>query len=128
MPPIRSVASKPGRAETSFVLRSSWEAVGYEDAAVAARATGIAPTAIGWGLKETATSPPPIGEKLCRRTGKVVALEHDPLALMAPMTPGCPKRPLLWVPKSLVKLCNGSILMKATQCRSIRSKEIFNLR
>ena len=87
------------------------EALGYGGIAAVARATGIAPSTIGRGLKEIAAGPPPCGEKLRRPGGgrkrlteTDAALERDLLDLVAPMTLGCPERPLLWVSKSLAKL------------------------
>ena len=87
------------------------EALGYGGIAAVARATGLAPSTIGRGLKEIAAGEPPVGEKLRRPGGgrkrlteTDTTLERDLLALIAPMTLGCPERPLLWVSKSLGKL------------------------
>jgi len=81
---------------------------------VIARATGIARSTIGRGLKEIADGAPPSG-KTARRPGggrkrladKDATLERDLLAMLAPMTLGCPERPLLWVSKSLLKLATA---------------------
>ena len=78
------------------------EALGYGGIAAVSRATGIARSTIGRGLKEIAEGAPPSG-KTARRPGggrkrltdKDATLERDLLALLAPMTLGCPERPLL---------------------------------
>lgn len=87
------------------------EALGYGGIAAVARATGIARSTIGRGLKEIADGAPPAGPRLRRPGGgrkrltdEDVTLVRDLLALLAPMTLGCPERPLLWVSKSLEKL------------------------
>lgn len=87
------------------------EALGYGGIAAVARATGIARSTIGRGLKEIADGATPAGPKLRRPGGgrkrltdKDATLVDDLLALLAPMTLGCPERPLLWVSKSLAKL------------------------
>jgi len=87
------------------------QALGRGGIAVVARATGVAPSTIGRGLKEIAGGVPPSGRRLRRAGGgrkrltvTDATLEHDLLDLVAPMTLGCPERPLLWVSKSLEKL------------------------
>jgi hypothetical protein len=87
------------------------EVLGRGGIAAVARATGLAPSTIGRGLKEIADGAPPSGVKLRqpgagrkRLTEKDATLEGDLLDLIEPMTLGCPERPLLWVSKSLAKL------------------------
>ena len=87
------------------------QALGRGGIAVVARATGVAPSTIGRGLREIAGGVPPSGRRLRRAgggrkrlTATDATLERDLLALVAPMTLGCPERPLLWVSKSLEKL------------------------
>jgi len=87
------------------------QALGYGGIAMVARATGIAPSTIGRGLKEIAEGAPPAGPRLRRSGGgrkrlteTDATLTRDLLDLIAPMTLGCPERPLLWVSKSLEKL------------------------
>ena len=89
---------------------SQVRALGYGGLAAVARATGIAPSTIGRGLKELDEGDVASGR--LRRPGggrKRLAdtdatLESDLLELIGPMTLGCPERPLLWVSKSLEKL------------------------
>jgi hypothetical protein len=89
---------------------SQVRALGYGGLALVARATGIAPSTIGRGLKEldqgVARSErlrrPGGGRKRLVETD--ATLESDLLSLIGPMTLGCPERPLLWVSKSLEKL------------------------
>ncbi len=90
---------------------SQAQALGRGGIAAVARATGIAPSTIGRGLKEIADGVPPSGGRLRRPGGgrkrltdKDATLERALLDLIAPMTLGCPERPLLWVSKSLEKL------------------------
>lgn len=87
------------------------QALGRGGIAAVARATGIAPSTIGRGLKEISASVPPSGSRLRRPGGgrkrltdTDATLERDLLELVSPMTLGCPERPLLWVSKSLEKL------------------------
>jgi hypothetical protein len=80
--------------------------------AAVARATGMAASTIGRGLKEIATGVPPSGGGPLRPPGggRKRLTDRDPLLeralldLVSPMTLGCPGRPLLWVSKSLEKL------------------------
>jgi hypothetical protein len=89
---------------------SQVRALGYGGLSLVARATGIAPSTIGRGLKELdqgATRSdrqrrPGGGRKRLVETD--ATLESDLLSLIGPMTLGCPERPLLWVSKSLEKL------------------------
>ena len=78
------------------------QALGYGEIAAVARATGLAPSTIGRGLKEIAYGAPPSGPRLRRAGGgrkrltdKNTTLERDLQELIAPMTLGCPERPLL---------------------------------
>lgn len=87
------------------------QALGHGGIAAVARATGIAPSTIGRGLKEIAADVPPSGPRLRRPGGgrkrltdTDATLERALLELVGPMTLGCPERPLLWVSKSLEKL------------------------
>jgi hypothetical protein len=89
---------------------SQVRALGYGGLALVARATGIAPSTIGRGLKELDQGA--LRSERLRRPGggrkRLVetdaTLESDLLTLVGPMTLGCPERPLLWVSKSLEKL------------------------
>lgn len=85
--------------------------LGYGGIAAVARATGIAPSTIGRGLKELDRDDAPEGGAVRRPGGgrkrlteTDVTLERDLLALVEPMTLGDPERPLLWVSKSLEKM------------------------
>ena len=83
---------------------------GYGGIAAVARATGIAPSTIGRGLKDLTASGFPEG--LVRRAGSGrqplttadPALLEDLRRLVEPATMGDPTRPLLWVSKSHAKL------------------------
>ena len=85
-------------------------AVGYGGVAAVARATGIAPSTIGRGLKELADGAVPGGR--ARRPGggrkklidRDASLLSDLLRLVEPATLGDPERPLKWVSKSHAKL------------------------
>jgi hypothetical protein len=89
---------------------SQVRAVGYGGIAAVARATGIAPSTIGRGLRELDRGE--VGGAHVRRAGggSKALVERDTglvsalLALIEPMTLGCPERPLLWVSKSAEKL------------------------
>jgi hypothetical protein len=87
------------------------QALGRGGIAAVARATGIAPSTLGRGLKEIADGMPVSGPRQRRPGGgrkrltdTDATLECALLELIAPMTLGCPERPLLWVSKSLEKL------------------------
>jgi hypothetical protein len=85
-------------------------ALGHGGLAAVARATGIARSTIGRGLKDLA--PAPAMDQRVRRpgggrkklSGTDATLAHDLLRLVEPVTLGDPMRPLLWVSKSLEKL------------------------
>src|SRR3954470_24425783 len=89
---------------------SQVRALGYGGLSLVARATGIAPSTIGRGLKELDQGVtmserqrrPGGGRKRLVETD--ATLESDLLSLIGPMTLGCPERSLLWVSKSLEKL------------------------
>ena len=89
---------------------SQVRALGYGGLSLVARATGIAPSTIGRGLKELDQGVtmserqrrPGGGRKRLVETDATLA--NDLLSLIGPMTLGCPERPLLWVSKSLEKL------------------------
>ena len=82
----------------------------YGGVAAVARATGIAPSTIGRGLKELADGAVPDGR--ARRPGggrkklidRDASLLSDLLRLVEPATLGDPERPLKWVSKSHAKL------------------------
>ena len=88
-------------------------ALGYGGIAAVARATGIAPSTIGRGLKELASGAVVTGP--ARRPGggrkKLVdrdaSLLNDLLRLVEPATLGDPERPLKWVSKSHAKLATA---------------------
>ena len=85
-------------------------ALGYGGVATVARATGIAPSTIGRGLKELAAGAVAGGR--ARRPGggrkrlidRDASLLSDLLRLVEPATLGDPERPLKWVSKSHAKL------------------------
>ena len=78
-------------------------ALGHGGLAAVARATGIARSTIGRGLKDLA--PAPAMDQRVRRSGggrkklsdTDATLAHDLLRLVEPVTLGDPMRPLLWV-------------------------------
>ncbi len=85
-------------------------ALGYGGIAVVARATGIAPSTIGRGLKDLAAGAVLDGrarrpgggrKKLCDLDASLL---RDLLHLVEPATLGDPERPLKWVSKSHAKL------------------------
>ena len=83
-------------------------AAGYGGIAVVSRATGVAPSTIGRGLKELATAAQGNADRLRRPGGGRKSLvETDPtllsdlLALVAPSERGDPMSPLRWTCKSL---------------------------
>jgi hypothetical protein len=84
-------------------------ALGRGGIAAVARATGIAPSTIGRGLKELDSGS---DTEQVRRSGggrkrlvdSDATLARDLLSLVEPMTLGDPMRPLLWVSKSAEKL------------------------
>ena len=85
-------------------------AVGRGGLAAVARATGIARSTIGRGLKDLAGADD-LGRRVRRPGGgRKSLLAHDPTVLeelrrlVEPATRGDPERPLLWVSKSLAKL------------------------
>ena len=75
-----------------------------------ARATGIAPSTIGRGLKDLAASGFPEGSVRRTGSGRQPLTTADPTLLddlrrlLEPATMGDPMRPLLWVSKSHAKL------------------------
>jgi hypothetical protein len=87
--------------------------LGYGGLAAVARATGIAPSTIGRGLKELASGVAPEGR--ARRPGggrkKLsdgdASLVRDLERLVEPATLGDPERPLRWVSKSCTKLATA---------------------
>jgi hypothetical protein len=98
--------------ERSRRLHAAAEAktAGYGGIAAAARATGIARSTIGRGLKDLA-DPGSLSGKVRRPgsgrptlTGTDPTLLEDLRRLLEPVTMGDPMRPLLWVSKSHAKL------------------------
>ena len=83
---------------------------GYGGIAAVARATGIAPSTIGRGLKDLTASGFPAGSVRRAGSGRVALATADPTLLedlrrlVEPATMGDPTRPLLWVSKSHAKL------------------------
>ncbi len=83
---------------------------GYGGIAAVARATGIAPSTIGRGLKDLAASGFPEGSVRRAGSGRQPLTTADPTLLedlrrlVEPATMGDPTRPLLWVSKSHAKL------------------------
>jgi hypothetical protein len=109
---IRYEALRPCLDERGRRLFAAVEArtAGYGGIAAVGRATGIAPSTIGRGLKDLAASGFPAGA--VRRVGSgrrplteaVPTLLEDLRRLVEPATMGDPMRPLLWVSKSHAKL------------------------
>jgi DNA-binding phage protein len=85
-------------------------AAGYGGLAAVSRATGLARSTLGRGLKELSEPPLPAnrirrrGGGRLRLTAKSVTLLDDLRRLVEPVTLGDPIRPLLWVSKSRDKL------------------------
>ena len=98
------------RARRMFAA-AECRAAGYGGIAAVYRATGIAPSTIGRGLKEL-DGPPSANIVLVRRKGSgrrpltetTPELLDDLRKLVEPATMGDPMRPLVWVSKSLAKL------------------------
>ena len=87
------------------------KAAGYGGIAAVFRATGIAPSTIGRGLRELADgSGAPLDQIRRRGGGRKSLTEHDPdlvqalLALVEPTERGDPETPLRWTCKSLRRL------------------------
>jgi Rhodopirellula transposase DDE domain len=103
---------RPGLNERGRRLFAAAQAraLGYGGVAAVARATGIAPSTIGRGLKELANGA--VADGRARRAGggrkKLVDRDANPLndllRLVEPATLGDPERPLRWVSKSHAKL------------------------
>jgi transposase len=89
--------------------------IGYGGIAAAARATGVAVSTIGRGLKELAAAAPEIAVNRVRRDGggrkpltkKDPTLVKDLLGLVLPDERGDPESPLRWTCKSLRNLQAG---------------------
>jgi hypothetical protein len=108
----RFAAVGSGLNERSRRLHAAAEAqtAGYGGIAATARATGIARSTIGRGLKDLA-DPGSLSGKVRRPgsgrptlTGTDPTLLEDLRSLLEPVTMGDPMRPLLWVSKSHAKL------------------------
>jgi hypothetical protein len=107
---LRATLDERGRR---LFAASRVRALGHGGIAAVARATGIAPSTIGRGLKEldqgAATEQrvrrPGGGRK--RLSATDATLTRDLLGLVEPVTLGDPMRPLLWVSKSLEKLAGA---------------------
>src|SRR5271169_6003588 len=86
---------------------------GHGGIAAASRATGIARSTIGRGLKDLATPSSLSGEVRRPGGGGPTLIEKDPTLLedlrllMEPATMGDPMRPLMWVSKSHAKLASA---------------------
>ena len=98
-----------GRGRRLFAA-AQVRAVGRGGLAVVARATGIARSTIGRGLKDLECADD-LGGRARRPVGGCKStLDYDPTVLddlrrlVEPATRGDPERPLLWVSKSLAKL------------------------
>jgi hypothetical protein len=84
--------------------------LGYGGIAAVARATGLAPSTIGRGLKELASGVVATGPVRRPGGGRKKLVDHDAtlltnlLRLVEPATLGDPERPLKWVSKSYAKL------------------------
>ena len=111
----RFAAVGSGLNERSRRLFAAAEAktAGYGGIAATFRATGIARSTIGRGLKDL-NDPSPLPGAIRRRGGGRPALtETDPTLfedlrlLLEPATMGDPIRPLLWVSKSHAKLADA---------------------
>jgi hypothetical protein len=85
-------------------------AAGHGGIAATARATGIARSTIGRGLKDLAAPAALTGTVRCPGSGRRALSVADPTLLedlrqvLEPATIGDPMRPLLWVSKSHAKL------------------------
>jgi hypothetical protein len=92
---------------------SEARAFGFGGIEAVARATGIARSTIGRGLKELDTGTLPDGVVRRKGGGRRFLTEHDPQLLpdlrriVEPNTMGDPMRPLLWVSKSWVKIADA---------------------
>ena len=123
--PIRArfVALKPHLDERSRRVLAAAEAkaAGYGGIAAVWRATGIAPSTIGRGLRELADgSGPPLGRVRHPGGGRKPLIETDPrlldalLALVEPTTRGDPESPLRWTCKSVRRLAQASCRRRVT--------------
>jgi Rhodopirellula transposase DDE domain len=108
---LRSNLNERGRR---MFAAAQVRALGYGGLAAVARATGIAPSTIGRGLKELAGGL--VGsDRRARRPGggrkklssRDASLVSDLERLVEPATLGDPERPLRWVSKSLAKLAEA---------------------
>jgi hypothetical protein len=111
----RFTAFGKGLDERSRRLLAAAEAkaAGYGGIAAAYRATGIARSTIGRGLKELGDPVPLVGPVRRPGSGRPTLTKKDPTLLEAlrqlvePATMGDPMRPLLWVSKSHAKLAEA---------------------
>src|SRR5258708_20101331 len=108
----RFAAVEPDLNERSRRLLAAAEAktAGHGGIAAASRATGIARSTIGRGLKDLASPGSLSGEVRRPGGGGPTLIEKDPTLLedlrllVEPATMGDPTRPLMWVSKSQAKL------------------------
>lgn len=108
----RFTAVEPDLNERSRRLLAAAEAkaAGYGGIAAASRATGVARSTIGRGLKDLASPSSLSGEVRRPGGGGPTLTEKDPTLLedlrllVEPATMGDPMRPLMWVSKSHAKL------------------------
>jgi len=91
-------------------------AAGHGGIAAVSRATGIAPSTIGRGLRELDKAEPLEGGWVRREGGgRKTLVERDPgllgalLALVSPTERGCPMSPLRWTCKSLRQLADALV-------------------
>lgn len=88
-------------------------ATGYGGLAAVSRATGLARSTIGRGLKDLASPALPAGQVRRGGSGRRPLIEQDPTLLedlrqlVEAVTLGDPVRPLLWVSKSHMKLARA---------------------
>jgi hypothetical protein len=134
----RYEAMRPGLGERERRLLAAAEArtAGYGGVSAVARATGIARSTIGRGLKDMESLDP--AQPKVRRPGggRRSLIETDPTLLadlqrlLDPATVGDPMRPLMWVSKSHAKLAaalrdlghevSGSRIPKLLECLGYR--------
>ena len=115
--PIRSRyhAVRPSLNERGRRLHAAAEAVsaGYGDVAAAARATKVARSTIGRGIKDLKAPGSLTGKVRRKGAGRPTITAKDPTLLgdlkqlLEPATMGDPMRPLLWVSKSHQKLATA---------------------
>ncbi len=117
---------------------SEARAAGHGGIAAVFRATGIAPSTIGRGLRELDEGEPLEGGWVRREGGgRKTLVAHDPgllsalLALVSPTERGCPISPLRWTCKSLRQLADALVKqghpISHTVVGALRKGEGFSL-